>query len=57
MDKVNAILNQLYAYSHKMADHAWTPLMGLTREEWALALLAGTSLGLFFLMFSCGNKG
>ena len=57
MDKVDAILNQQHAYSHKMADHTWAWLMGLTREEWALALLAGPSLGLFFLMFSCGNKG
>jgi len=57
VDKVDAILNQLGTYTHDMADNTWTWFMGLTREEWALALLAGTSLGLFFLMFSCGNKG
>jgi hypothetical protein len=56
VDKVDNILNQLGTYPHKMTNHTWTWLMGLTQEEWTLALVAGTSLGLSFLIFGCGNK-
>jgi hypothetical protein len=57
VDKVDAMVNQLCAYSHKMADHTWTWLTGLSPEEWALAMVAGLLLGLFFLTSGCGNKG
>ncbi|MCH2117814.1 MAG: hypothetical protein MK161_08970 [Pirellulales bacterium] len=56
MNKVDAILTELRTSSHKMVGHTWTWLMELSQEEWILALVGGTSLGLFFLAFGCGYK-